>query len=199
MMARRAQQIVPEVVGLSLELVDDGLTFTLTASSDEIARIEAVASPDDPSMAGEPMDEGAPDLLDERQWSLYARATAWRGISSSLSLSITERDHIIGDVNLYAATPHAFAGHYEELARALGASAAGAVADADLAFNSRLEAALAPSRLADQNDIDRAVGVIAAGQAVDIETARALLRDTARRAGMTEAEAARFVTGRDSS
>src|SRR5947208_534589 len=41
-MGLRAQEIVPESVGLTLALFDEGLTFTLVASAEEIAALDAV-------------------------------------------------------------------------------------------------------------------------------------------------------------
>jgi hypothetical protein len=104
-----------------------------------------------------------------------------------------EQARVIGSINLYAATPDAFAGHHEALAEALGASARHAITNADLSFSTRLAAAQSPTRLADQDDIDIAVGILAARNDVDIPTAQQLLREAAARAGIRPGQAARAI------
>jgi hypothetical protein len=94
---------------------------------------------------------------------------------------------------LYAATSDAFEGHHEAFAPAVGASAEHAIANADLSFSTRLAAAQSPTRLADQGDIDIAVGIIAARQNVDIPTAQQLLQEAAARAGIRPGQAARAI------
>ncbi len=199
-MGRRAKQIVPDCVGLSLALLEDGLTFTLVATSDEIAALDAVQYLDGgPCVAGAHQDEAIAsddtEVTDEDKWRLYSQATAAAGVASTLTLPLHRGERVIGTINLYAASPDAFEGHTEELATALGASAEDAVANADLSFRTRLEAAEAPTRLADQDDIDIAVGIISASQGVDIPTAEERLRQAAARAGITEGQAARAVRG----
>jgi GAF domain-containing protein len=196
-MGRRAQRIVPECVGLSLALFEDGLTFTLAASDEQIAALDAVqyldggpcvdAAHDNETIEADPAD------VDEERWRMYARATAAAGVASSLTLPTVNDQRVIGSVNLYAATTDAFADHHDELAAALGGSAEHAILNADLSFSSRLAAAETPARVAEQNEIDRALGIISASQHVDIPAARERLREAAARAGITDAQAARAV------
>lgn len=197
-MGRRAKEIVPQCVGLSLALLEDGLTFTLVATSTEVAALDAVQYLDGgPCVQGAHqaqvtnVDQG--DIVGESHWRLYALATAAAGVASSLTLPLERGGRVVGSVNLYAATPDAFRGHHEELGAALGASAQSAVANADLSFSTRLEAVEGPARLADQDDVDIALGIIAASQEVDIAMAHERLRQAAARAGITEGQAARAV------
>lgn len=229
-MGRKAQQIVPECVGLSLALLEEELTFTLVASSEEVAALDAVqyldggpcveathtASPvgmvggaagpadrEPPDDPGPPRDADDPEDVDdvqdvsdlEARWHLYARASAAAGVASSLTLPIERGGAVIGTVNLYAATPDAFDGHHQALARALGASAGDAVSNADLSFSTRLAAVATPERMADQTDVDVALGLIAQSQQVEIPVARERLRSAAARAGISEGQAARAVRG----
>jgi hypothetical protein len=199
-MGRQAQDIVPECVGLSLALFDEGLTFTLVASAEEIAALDAVQYLDGgPCVAAahdeETIEAHAGDLIDEDRWLLYARASAAAGVASSLTLPIVSGEQVKGSVNLYAATESAFAGHHEELAAALGASAEQAVLNANLSFSTRLAAAEAPVRVVEQEEIQVALGIIAASQHVDIPAARERLREAAARAGITDVQAARAVRG----
>ena len=140
-MTRLTAAIVPEIVGLSLGHVQHGLVFTLAASDVDTAVIDAAQY-----LGGGPcveastgahtetwtLPEDPEELLDERRWAMYARASAAAGIASSLSLPLLSDGRAVGGVNLYASTPDAFDGHHEELAHALGTSASDAVSNADL-------------------------------------------------------------------
>jgi GAF domain-containing protein len=197
-MGRNARAIVPRCVGLSLGVLEDGLTFTLVASREEISGLDAVQYLDGgPCVSGahanQRLDFRTDDATGEHQWLLYAQATAAAGVASSLTLPIERGGRVLGTINLYASTPDAFEGHHDELARALGASAETAVSNADLSFRTRLVAAAAPERLAHQDDINRALGVISEHHRVDIPTAREHLREAAARGGITQADAARAI------
>ena len=61
-----------------------------------------------------------------------------------MSLPMVHGDELIGGINLYAARTGAFRGKHEALAAALGATAEGAMADADLDFSTRELARQAP-------------------------------------------------------
>jgi GAF domain-containing protein len=111
-MGRRAQRIVPDCVGLSLALFEDGLTFTLAASDEQIAALDAVQYLDggpcvDAAHDNETIEADSGDLVDEERWRMYAQATAAAGVASSLTLPILHDGGVIGSVNLYAATTDA--------------------------------------------------------------------------------------------
>jgi GAF domain-containing protein len=200
-MGQKATQIVPECVGLSVALLlQDGITLTLVASSDDIAALDATQYLDggpcvQAAHNNQTLDVNADDLLSEDRWTMYARASAAHGIASSLSLPLLRSGRTVGSINLYASTPDAFEGHHSDLAEELGSSAASVVANADLSFATRLEAVEAPQRILDQNDIRIAVGILCTDQGVDIGTAQERLRKAAARAGITEHQAARAVRG----
>jgi GAF domain-containing protein len=198
-LGERARAIVPELVGLSLGLTAEGLTFTLVASGSAAAAIDAAQYLD-----GGPcveVTEGRTDVLevagddplDEERWGLYARVSAAAGVASSLSLPLYREGRRVGGVNLYASTTNAFTDHHDELALLMGTNAAEAVSNADLSFSTRLEAAAAPRRLMDRATIDTAVGLLAALGHLDLETARRHLTKAAARAGVSEALVARVL------
>jgi len=197
-LGRQAVRIVPSCVGLSLGLVREGLTFTLVATSQEVAVIDAAQY-----LAGgpcvevangcSPLDLDVNDLLDEARWTAFALTSAAHGVRSTLSLPIERSSQVVGGINLYAADPAAFHGKHAELAADLGASAAGAVSNADLEFSTRALAAATPRVLAERREVDVAVGRAAAREGVDIDTARARLEDAATRAGLSMAEAAEVL------
>jgi hypothetical protein len=109
----------------------------------------------------------------------------------TLPMMIDER--FVCSVNLYASTPDAFDGHHQALAAACGAWAEGIVTNADLSFSSRLRSAAAPTRLREQAFIEAASGFVAEHLGVDIDTALAKMRDAATRAGVREADVAKFI------
>lgn len=197
-MAQAATAIVPECVGLSLCMYSEDLTFTLVASNLRLAELDAMQYLDggpcvSAVVENKPQGRVVSDLLDEDEWQLFARASAASGIASTLSLPILEQGRVVGGVNLYAASPDAFVGHHQELSTALGASAKGAVTNADLGFTSRYRALRAPGQLRDQQLVEAAVGMLAAREHVDIDVARSNLEQAAARAGVTAAQAAGIV------
>lgn len=199
-LGERAIEVVPECVGLSLALREEGLTFTLAATSEEAAVLDAIQYVDggpcvDDLERGEVLAFKGDDPLDEDRWSMYSRATAAAGVASSLSLPIIRDGRVVGGINVYASTRDAFDGRHDELADAVGGSAQSAVSNADLGFTTRRMAALTPGRLVDRHDIDVAVGIIVSRQGVDAETAESRLRQAADRAGVTCAQAARTIAG----
>jgi GAF domain-containing protein len=192
--------IVPETVGISLSLVTENLTFTMTASTGTVAELDGVQY-----LAGGPCEEtlqtGVPrtyqagDVVDEERWQAFAEATAASGVASTLSLPILREGTVVAGVNMYASTVDAFEGHHEELAEACGAWAEGAVRNADLDFTTRFEAAETPDRLRSEGWVDQAVGVIMSRWGTSVEEAEERLRRAAARAGISDAQMARAIIG----
>ena len=197
-LANRAQEIVPDLVGVSVGRISKGLTFTLVATAAEIAVLDGIQY-----LAGGPCVEGArsqevrefnrDDELDEEGWRLFAEATAARAVHSTLTLPVVTEDRVVGTVNLYAASDRAFVGHHDALAAVFGAWAAGAVANADLSFATLKEAQAAPERVQAEHVIDVATGIVAAQLGVDVEIARAHLSDAAVQAGVSMVQLARTI------
>ena len=189
---------VPGLVGFSISLVRESLTFTFLASARPVAELDAMQYLD-----GGPCEEAVrdgnlvavdhADLLDEGRWQLFARASEFHGVASTLSLPIIEGDDVIGGVNVYGDGPHTFDGRHEELARLFGAWAPGAVTNADLSFSSRLEAARSVDRLDEMSVVDLAVGMLVAAHGIPPEQARDSLEQAAARAGVTLLQAAKLV------
>ena len=197
-LGRRAVSLVPTCVGLSLGLVEDDLTFTLVATSSEVALIDAAQYLDggpcvEVANGEATLDLDTADLLDEGRWTAFARTSAAHGVRSTLSLPVLHDGRLIGGINLYAAAPGAFAGLHDALAVALGASAAGAVADADLGFDTRARAVATPVAMAEARSIEVAVGMLAARHGTDVHTARSMLESAATRAGVSIVQAAQVV------
>ena len=194
---RLVRDVVPDCLGLSLTMIEHGVTLTLVASDADLALLDALQYGDGgPCVTavnqGETLetDHGA---LDEQTWSLFALGAAARGVASTLSLPILDAGRVVGGVNLYGGSRRAFTGHHEELAAILGAWAMGAISNADLSFTTRELARQAPEMLRRSAVVDTAVGALAAVRDIDPATARERLRRAALRAGRPEAEVAELV------
>ena len=185
-----AARIVPECVGLSLTLHDDELTFTLVGSP---RRVAATIDSRADLPATDPPNGADDEPLDEERWADAARDRAARGVASSLSLPMLQDGRVVGDVHLYASSAQAFVGRHQALALALGASAAGAVTNADLAFESRRRAVEAPRRLRERHVVEVGVGILAAREDLELEVARTRLHDAAARAGISDPQAAQLL------
>lgn len=192
-----AVRTVPECVAMSVTFLDDDVTFTLVASPDPDATPvgELAATTSDANRVESEAPDAGEDALDEGWWAEMARSRAWAGIASTVSLPVVHHGRVVLTIDLYASTAHAFHGRLDALAEALGASQAGAVTNADLGFDSRRRAEEAPGRLRDQRVIDVAVGLLAAREGVDVESARTLLQASAQRAGIDVVQAAHVVHG----
>ena len=185
---RRIEEVVPDVVGMSVTMLEHGMTFTLVASDEAIAVLDALqylgggpclrAVERDTTVA---MDTSA---MEEEGWLAFADATAAKGVASTLSLPIVVDGEVVGGVNLYGGSRRAFEGHHEQLAEISGAWAGGAVTNADLSFSTRLAAQRAPGMLREARVLDQAYGVLAAALDFPIDEARARLRLAAERAGL---------------
>lgn len=196
-LASRAKEIVPDLVGVSITPLDHGLTYTLVATAEDFAVLDAIQY-----ATGGPCVEGAhteqvlqfePDVMDEERWRLFAEATAAHAVRSTLTLPVLRAERVVGTVNLYAASPRAFGGHHDDLAGIFGAWAAGAVANADLSFATRAEAREAPQRARDRLVIDMAAGIVAAELGVSVDAAKDRMREAASRAGVSLQQVAREV------
>lgn len=197
LMSAQAQRIVPDLVGLSLADLEGGLSFTLVSTSPAIATLDAIQYLDGGPCVEAVHEERSTlinvDPLAEDRWLLFARTSAVAGVASTLTLPVVEDRRVVGSVNLYASRPDAFRGRHDELANALGASALGAVTNADLSFSTRLESQRAAAAIEEQDTFNIALGIIAARQRVDMATAEERLRDAAARAGVPVIEAARAL------
>ncbi|WKN49003.1 GAF and ANTAR domain-containing protein [Nocardioides sp. Arc9.136] len=196
--AAEVRRVVPDCLGLSLGYLREGVVLTLVASDVDVAVLDAVqylaGGPCvDAAAAESVLEEQHADLFDEDRWQLFARTSAAKAVRSTLTLPIVEAGEVVGTVNLYGASSHAFTGHHEELAEVFGAWAPGAVTNADLSFSTRAEARRAPQRLADQRLVDTAVGIVSEQLGVDVDAARGRLSEAASRAGVELTDLAEAV------
>jgi GAF domain-containing protein len=199
-MGRVARTLVPDLVGLSLTVVSEGVTFTLVAPNSAVAALDATQYIDGGpciDVLAEPehsIETRIDDLLDEERWTVFARSSAAAGVASTLSLSITDGDgQVMGGINLYASTRHAFTGRHESLAAALGGSAESMITNADLGFSTLERAKQAPAVLRDRARIETAVGMLAARYHETIDRARSRLLKAAQLARVDPVVVARVL------
>lgn len=184
-----ARQTVPGLVGVSLALMTEDLVLTYVASDYRIAALDGVQYADDGPCLEAIRDEHLVSsdmtaLLDESRWQLFAQATAAAGIRSTLSMPFRRGGVVTGGVNLYGAETETFSGMVDVLAGLFGAWAPGAVANADLSFQSRLEAVKSPARLRAQAYVDQAVGLLVSARGLGPDAAEERLQAAAARAGV---------------
>ena len=199
--AGRVEEVVPDCVGMSVTMLRHGVTFTLVASDEAIAVIDAIqylaGGPCLLAVDAEDTLETRPEddrQMDERGWQLFAQASTARGIASTLSMPILDDGEVVGGVNLYGATRRAFEGHHEQLAEILGAWAAGAVTNADLDFTTRSAAERAPEVLRSGREVDAAIGALTQVLAIDMDEARQRFTQAADRARLTHTTLAIALT-----
>ena len=193
--ADAVQRLVPDCVGLSVAWVEHGVTLTLVASDEQIALMDALQYLDGgPCVEAVDLGHGLETRLleaeEEQRWRLFAQANASAGIRSTLTFPLTEEGRVVGSVNLYGASDHAFEDVHDELARLLGSRAPWATRNADLSFESRRAAERAPEVLRRQGAVARAVGMLAAGDHVSTTVAEQRLGQAAERAGISVADLA---------
>jgi GAF domain-containing protein len=197
-MGDRLQALVPDCVGVSLGYHEHGVTFTLVASDEFVAALDGLqyldGGPCVSAVENERLEQFVTeDVLGEQDWQVFARGTAAAGVASTLTLPIVADGDVVGSVNLYAATSDAFDGKHDEVAKIFGAWALGAVANADLTFQTRHTAQQAPQLLLDEMRIQVAVGILVASQGSSLADARESLRQAALNAGISETAMAKMV------
>lgn len=197
-MADRARTVVPDLVGMSVASSDHDVTFTLVATDEEVAALDAVqylaSGPCvDAFAAQRGIYTTAADLMDEGEWRMFSQATAAAGVRSTVTFPVVQEGAVVGTVNLYAAGTDSFSDRHEALAAAVGGWAPGAVANADLSFSTRRAAERAPDRLRDQALLDAAAAIVAVDHGLSVDEARERLEEAAIRAGVPLENLARTI------
>jgi hypothetical protein len=194
----KVQVCVPDCTGISLVRADQGVTFTLVATDDEVAVLDALQYFDggpcvEAVHRGHGIATGSTSPLDEEQWRLFAQGAAAAGVRSTLALPLTEAGRVTGSANLYGASAQAFDGHHDEVAEILGAWAPGAISNADLSFQIRRTAERAPQTLRAQGHISRALAMIGVREGIDTACALERLQNAAARAGISPEQLAEAI------
>ncbi len=148
--AEAVRELVPDVVGLSVGSLENGVACTLVATAAEVAVLDAiqylVGGPCVKAPEADQVLDYEPNVsVDEERWQTFARATAAKGVANTLTLPILHHGRGVGTVNLYAASARAFTGLHQDIADVFGAWAPGAVVNSDLSFRSRRTVEVAPA------------------------------------------------------
>ena len=193
----RVRELAPECVGMSLSLREEGVTFTLVATSEDVALLDAGqyldGGPCVDALESESRVEAADPALVEEQWRLHASVTAARGVGSTLSLPVVKRGEAVAGFNLYGLTSSSFVGRHDQLADALGAWATGAVTNSDLTFHSRDLARRSAGVLEAATGFTVAAATLARTLAISQGAAEERLRQAALRAAVPLATLAEHV------
>ena len=173
----RVQDLVPDCIGMSVAMLEDELVVTLVATDAEIAVLDSMQYLADGPCLEAVREQRLVELdgnkvLDEEEWRIFALASAASAVASTLTMPIVTAGQVVGSVNLYAGSGHAFTDVHEQLAEVLGAYAPGAVENADLSFSTRRLAEDAPVRLRDRARFETAVGLHAAREQLSVEEAK---------------------------
>ncbi len=196
--AAKVGAAAPGIVGFSLGLVREGVTFTYQATSETAASLDAVQFVDggpcvDAVASGEPVLTDQDHLFDEQRWQHFAQVSATAGVRSTLSLPILTGETVTAGINVYGAGTDTFSGRETRLAEIFGAWAPGAVHNADLSFTTRTRASETPARIEDLDTISRATGILAAQQDISPREAGSKLHAAAERAGVPVIAVARLI------
>lgn len=185
--SQAARALIPSTVGVSLTIMVDGEAFTVTATSEDVAALDATQYLDGgPCVTAASELDGVVvgDVLDEERWQLYGRAAHANGVRASLSLPLGGAGgRTPGAINLYASEPHAFRGKEKLIAEVFQTPVDEFVTNADLSFSTRDASRRLPEQLEDKAKIDQAVGMLTHLLRCPAEEARERLRRAAAQAG----------------
>lgn len=203
---RTIQESVPDLVGLSVGVVDHGLSFTLAASDQQVALLDVLQH-----LGGGPAGRAVRDrtevsmdraAMHDRGWHLLSAGMASMGVAVALAVPLTVpvagRAPVVGAVNLYAARRDAFDGLHGEVRRTClewAGRAAASVSLADLAACTTFAGPESPDVLRDAVVMDQALARLSGALAGSVDEARARLYSAAARGGLPPGRVAELVAG----
>jgi GAF domain-containing protein len=179
-MVRLTAEVVTPAAACGITVRSDGQPFTAAASNDLAAQVDEIQYGADEGPCLDALRSGTvvqvDDLSQEERWSSYRpRATA-HGVVSSLSLPLTVYGESLGALNLYSATPTAFAGPQREHAEAFAAQCAAALAlSLRQVRQAQVQHQLAEAMVS-RSVIDQAIGILMGQHRCTATTAFDLLR-----------------------
>lgn len=196
--ADRARVVAPGVVGVSVASRDHEMTFTLVATDEEMATLDAVqylsSGPCvDAIDLGHGIATSPEGLMSESRWRDFAVAGAASGVHSTLTFPVLHTGLVVATVNLYGHAADTFVDKHQALADVFGGWAPGAVANADLSFSTRVAAERAPAQLKEAAVVDAATGILAARHGLGVAAARQDLERSALRAGIPVVRLAQLI------
>jgi len=179
-MVHLAAGVVTPVAGCGLTVRRDGQPFSAAASNDLAAQVDEIQYGTDEGPCLQAMRSGTvvqvDDLSQEERWDSYRPHALANGIMSSLSLPLVVDGECLGALNLYSATPAAFAGPQRAQGEAFAAQCTAALTLAlrqvrQVQVQHQLAEAMVSSSV-----IDQAIGILMGQQRCNAATAFDLLR-----------------------
>ncbi|RLP86397.1 GAF and ANTAR domain-containing protein [Micromonospora sp. CV4] len=116
-----------------------------------------------------------PDLAAEDRWPDWADRGRKAGVGSSVSIGLPIQEAVVGALNVYARTPHAFDDESVSILNTFGAYAAVALANAQLYDSTTTLARQMQEAMASRAVIEQAKGIIMAERRCTPEQAFAIL------------------------
>ncbi len=180
--------LVPDCVGMSISLREEGVTLTLVATDAEVALFDAVQYADGgpcvDALDAEVVIANRRRLSIEAEWDLFTKVTHAQGVRSTLSMPVPSPPGPSLGLNLYASTTTAFDDHHAAIAELVGAEIGELARNADLRFSSRDRADLAPEILKLSTDLAAVAGRLSRDRGITDEEAHERLQQAAVRAGV---------------
>lgn len=185
-----------DCAGLSISLVRNGdLTYTFVRTDTLTGVLDAMQYLDDgpcETAVRRGKEVHVDDIKTVGKWPLFAQISTAAGILSSLSLPLRRGPKVVGSVNLYGDTTHAFTGKEEELADTFGVHVQAMISHADLS-DPALPNADEPLGPGEQAVINEAIDVLVATHAFSRATVERRLSNAAARARISPLSAAREI------
>ncbi len=179
-MVRLAADVVTPTVACGVTVRRDGHPFTPATSHNLAAQVDEIQYETDEGPCLDALRTGTvvqvDDLTLEERWDSYRSHALAHGVVSSLSLPLSVEGEMLGALNLYSATPAAFAGQPGIHAAAFAErSAAALTVTLRQAHHARVQHQLADAMVS-SSVIDQAIGILMAQQRCTATTAFDLLR-----------------------
>ena len=178
--AHLAGEVLTPAAACGITVRRDGQPYSAATSNELAAQVDEIQYGTDQGPCLEAMRNGVvvqvDDLSQDERWTDYRSHAIAHGVVSSLSLPLVVDGESLGALNLYAATPAAFAGTPREQAKAFASQCAAA-----LTVSLRhLQQAQVQQQLAEamvsSSIIDQAIGILMSQQRCTAGTAFDLLR-----------------------
>lgn len=123
---------------------------------------------------------GIPSTLDDTRWKPFSESCARHGVLSTMSIPIESKDDVLGALNFYARTEHAFGDDHETLGVAFAAQAAIVITNAKAYWDARALGEQLTQALESRLVIERAKGLLMSG-GITSDQAFDLLRKASQR------------------
>ena len=180
--ARLAVQAIPGADGAGLTLLEGGRTDTIVATAEFATTVDDIqySLGEGPciSAAAENVTVVSGSFGADERWKPFGAQVARLGVHSVVSLPLPTAEGVVGAMNVYAHGEHRFDAPAIEIGEAFAATAAVAVQNAQVLAQALRVAVRLQDALAEQQVVERAVGVLLSRDGGTVEEALEGLRGT---------------------